>query len=110
MPAGEISVNHIMISHRGRLLFRQYNPGKAHKYGIKLIKLAEMTGYVWNISIYCGKETENLIAGLDHPGLIVVIFAESLLNEGRLLVVDNWYSSISLANYLREKIQSIVVQ
>ena len=103
VPAGEISVDETMISHRGRLLFRQYNPGKAHKYGIKLFKLAEMTGYVWNISIYCGKGTKNIITGLDHPGSVVVTLAESLLNEGRLLVADNWYSSIPLANYLREK-------
>ena len=110
MPAGEISVDETMISHRGRLLFRQYNPRKALKYGIKLFKLAEMTGYVLNILIYCGKGTENIITGLDHPGSVVVTLAESLLNEGRLLVADNWYSSIPLANYLRKKIQSIVVQ
>ena len=103
VPAGEISVDETMISHRGRLSFCQYNPGKAHKYGIKLFKLAEMTGYVWNISIYCGKGKENVTAGLDHLGSIVVTLAEPLLNEGRLLVADNWYSSIPLANYLREK-------
>ena len=103
VPAGKISVDKTMISHRGRLLFCQYNPGKAHKYGIKLFKLAEMTEYVWNISIYCGKGKENILAGLDHPGSIVVTLAKPLLNEGRLLVADNWYSSIPLANYLREK-------
>ena len=32
VPNCEISVDETMISHRGRLLFRQYNPGKAHKY------------------------------------------------------------------------------
>ena len=104
VPAGEILVDETMISHRGRLSFRQYNPGKAHKYGIKLFKLAEMTGYVWNILIYsCGKGKENVIAGLDHPGSIVVTLTEPLLNEERLLVADNWYCSIPFANYLRER-------
>ena len=79
MPAGEILVDETMISHRGRLLFRQYNPEKAHKYGIKLFKLAEMTGYVWNISIFCGKE--NVIAGLDHPNSTIVTLEEPPLNE-----------------------------
>ena len=48
-------------------------------------------------------EKENVIAGLDYPGSIVVTLAEPLLNEEILLMADNWYSSISLANYLREK-------
>ena len=39
IPGEEISVDETMISHRGRLLFRQYNPGKSHKYGIKMFKL-----------------------------------------------------------------------
>ena len=46
VPGEEISVDESMISHRGRLLFRQYNPGKTHKYGIKIFKLCEMSGYI----------------------------------------------------------------
>ena len=45
-PGKEVAVDETMISHRGRLLFRQYNPGKGHKYGIKLFKLCEMTRYI----------------------------------------------------------------
>ena len=45
-PGEEVAVDETMISHRGRLLFRQYNPGKVHKYGIKLFELCEMTGYI----------------------------------------------------------------
>ena len=103
LPAGEISVDETQIARRGRLSFRQYNPGKANKYGIKPFKLAEMTGYVWDFSIYCGNGKEIKIDGLDHSGSIVVSLAEPLLNEGRLLVADNWYSSIALAKYLCER-------
>ena len=44
-PGKEVAVNETMISHRGRLLFRQYNSGKAHKYGIKLFNLANCRQY-----------------------------------------------------------------
>lgn len=102
-PGEEISVDETMIAHRGRLQFRQYNPGKAHKYGIKLFKLCEMTGYVWNFSVYCGQGTCNLLPGLDHSGSVVVTLAKPLLKEGRILVADNWYSSIPLATYLKKE-------
>ena len=58
LPAGEISVDGTQIAHRDRLSFRQYNPGKANKYGIKLFKLAEMTGYVWDFSVTAEMETK----------------------------------------------------
>ena len=92
-----------MISHRGRLLFCQYNPGKVHKYGIKLFKLCEMTGYIWNFFIYCCKGTGEIVDGLDHPGSLLVSLAAPLLNEGRLIVAYNWYSSIPLAKYLQQR-------
>jgi hypothetical protein len=41
-----ISTDESMIPWRGRLSFRQYIPGKAHKYGIKMDKLAATNGYV----------------------------------------------------------------
>ena len=78
-----------MISHRGRFEFCQYNPGKGHKYGIKLFKLCEMTGYMWNISIYCGKGTGEIVDGLDHPRCVLISLTSPLLNEGRLIVADN---------------------
>ena len=62
-----------------------------------------MSGYVWDFSIYCGNGNETTIDGLNHSGSIVVRLAEPLLNEGRLLVADNWYSSIALAKYLCER-------
>ena len=99
----EVAVDETMISHRGRLLFRQYNPGKAHKYGIKLFKLCEMTGYIWNFSILCGKGTGEIVNGLDHPGSLLVSLTAPLLNEGRLIVADNWYSIIPLAKYLQQR-------
>ena len=71
-PGKEVAVDETIISHQGRLLFRQYNPGKAHKYGIKLFKLCKMTEYIWNFSIYCGKGTGEIVDGLDHPGSLLV--------------------------------------
>ena len=102
-PAAEISVDETQIGHRGRFSFRQYNPGKEHKYGIKMFKLADMSGDVWDFSIYCGKRKDSLVDGLDHSDSVVVTLAESLLGTGRLLVADNWYTSITLEKYLKER-------
>lgn len=44
-----------MIPFRGRLLFRQYIPDKRHKYGIKVFKICDTTGYTYSVEIYTGK-------------------------------------------------------
>ena len=62
-----------------------------------------MTGYIWNFSIYCGKGTGEIVDGLDHPGSLLVSLAAPLLNEGRLIVADNWCSGIPLAKYLQQR-------
>jgi len=54
-PEKELSIDESMVLWRYRLLFRQYIPGKRHKYGVKLYMLCESSGYVWNMMVYCGK-------------------------------------------------------
>lgn len=77
----------MLIAFRGRRLFRQYNPSKSHKYGIKMYKLCTIQlctdGFTWASSIYCG--TGITLGTLDKPGTVVVDLAESLLDEGRLI-------------------------
>ena len=40
-PGEDIVINETMIPYRGRLSFKQYIPGKAHNYGVKLFKLTD---------------------------------------------------------------------
>lgn len=69
-PGEVIVVDESMVHFRGRLLFRQYLPSKAHKYGIKIYKICTVDGYTWGYKIYCGQS--NNLHGLDKPGSIVV--------------------------------------
>jgi len=50
-PGRHVVIDKSMIPFRGRLSFRQYIPGKAHKF----FKLWDPSGYTYNISIYIGK-------------------------------------------------------
>jgi hypothetical protein len=87
-----------MLPWKGRLLFKQYIPGKAHKYGVKIYKLAATNGYTWNFMIYTGKQDPT--AGLGHGQTVVLNLADGLLQCHRTVVVDNFFTSISLAERL----------
>jgi hypothetical protein len=45
IPGLVVAIDETMIPWQGRLFFTQCIPGKAHKYGVKLYKLASTNGY-----------------------------------------------------------------
>lgn len=98
IPQKELSIDESMVLWRGRLVFRQYIPGKRHKYGVKLYMLCEPTGYVWNLLVYCGRS--DIIAGLGHSEAVVMKLMEKRLDLGHELYIDNFYSGVPLAKQL----------
>ena len=54
-PGQNVVIDESMAPFRGRLSFRQYVPGKAHKYCVKLFKLCDPSGYTYDVIIYSGK-------------------------------------------------------
>ncbi|CAH2100932.1 unnamed protein product [Euphydryas editha] len=97
-PTDCVVVDESMVPFQGRLLIRQYNPNKTHKYGLKIYKVTTDDGYIWKYKVYCGQDPQ--IANLDKPGSVIVELCEDLLDQGRLIIADNWYTSIPLAEYL----------
>ncbi|KAJ8929104.1 hypothetical protein NQ314_018218 [Rhamnusium bicolor] len=56
-PGKILTVDETMILFRGKLKFKQYIPGKRHKYGVKVFKLCDMIGYTYSLEVYSGKNT-----------------------------------------------------
>jgi len=93
-------IDESMVPFRGRLSFRQYVPGKAHKYGVKLFKLCDPSGYTYDIIIYSGKTDTRQD---DLPSTVVMKLMDKYLNVGRTLCTDNFYTNVPLANKLLEQ-------
>ena len=97
-PGEQLVVDESLVPFRGKIIFRQYIPGKSHKYGIKLYKLCSVNGYAWNLQGYTGNlsnEPEH-----NHPESIVLKLARPLLRNGATIYADNFYSSVPLAEKL----------
>ena len=100
IPEEESCIDESNVPFRGRLLFRQYIPNKRHKYGIKLFKLCVGGGYTWNFKVYTGKEKVDETAVSEK--IVMELFSE-LLDHGRTLYTDNWYTSVKLAQRMVER-------
>jgi hypothetical protein len=65
----------------------------------------EFRGYTWNFCLYVGKDTFDVSHIPDTENLtiserIVVYLAQSLLNSRREIILDNWYTSMRLGEFL----------
>ena len=98
-PSREISIDEAMIAFRGRVGFRQYIRGKPQPWGIKAYVLSESkTGYMHNLLIYYGKETQLISAAdLNHTTKVVLTLMGPLANLGYDLYTDWFYTSPQLA-------------
>lgn len=98
VPGSVLAVDETMVPFRGRLRFRQYIPGKKHKYGVKLFKLCCPEAYTYNVEIYQGKSN---LSGTDSLSKAVVLrLCDDYLDSGRTIITDNFYTSIQLAESL----------
>ena len=102
IPSQEVSVDESMIAFRGRVSFRQYIRGKPEPWGIKAYVLSESkTGYMYNLVIYYGKETQLISKpGLNHTTKVVLTLIDTLSNLGYDLYTDSFYTSPTLATEL----------
>lgn len=99
-PSENVCIDETLVPFRGRLQFLQYIKNKRHKFGMKLFKLCLEKGYTYNFSVYCGKsKNENMSV----PSKIVLDLLGNLLDKGRTVYTDNWYTSVSLATELLKR-------
>ncbi len=63
-----------------------------------MYKLAATNGYTWNYLIYTGEQDS--VAGLGHAETVVMNLLDGLSGCYRTMVVDNFFTSISLAKRL----------
>ena len=72
-------------------------PKKPHKWGLKAWVLADArNGYTWAWKLYTGKESDKVKGGLSYKVVMGLVNDPRLEEEGYIVIVDNYYSSLSL--------------
>ena len=93
-PSRQHTVDESMLKFHGRLKFKQYNPSKRARFGLKLYRLCEssgdMCGYTWNFKLYSGQDRDE---SMPASTKVALDLCRDLLGKGYYLYLDNWYSS-----------------
>ena len=101
-PDKELSIDESMKKFKGKFFAKQYMPNKPSKWGIKAFSLCDSkTGFLLKFDVYTGKNESlpDAAGGVGHK--VVMSLAADYLDQGRVIYVDNWYSSIPLFEDLR---------
>jgi len=102
-PGEFVCINESLMPFHGRLDFRQYNPLKRARFGVKTMILADcVSKIVLKLLPYQGKSTSLLSSDVElgFGGRSAVSLLDGYLGRGHRLVVDNWYMSPKLAHHL----------
>lgn len=101
-----LSVDEGMAPYKGYMTsMRQYLSDKPHKWGFRFWILCDICGYVFNFELYEGSKKNSNGEKITTKGLAkdVVIRLTDRVNEGSIIVTDNYYTSIDLAKELLKK-------
>lgn len=98
-PGSYITVDEQLVGFRGRCPFRMYIPNKPNKYGIKLVMAADVNSkYVIDAIPYLGKGTD--VQKQPLATYFIKEITSTLHGTHRNITMDNWFTSISLADEL----------
>ena len=57
-PSENLAIDEVIVSFKGRVIFKQYIPTKRKRFGIKIFKLCDSTGYTYDMKVYLGKDRQ----------------------------------------------------
>ena len=99
-----VTVDEQLISFRGKVLFRMYMPDKPNKYGVKVFISADgETHYMLDAVPYLGKGScPDLPPGTNQGHYFTLEVLRNLMQAGRTICLDNWFTSRNLTKELQQ--------
>jgi len=55
-PSKHLAIDEVIVKFKGRVVFMQYITKKDKRFGIKMFKLRDSTGYTYGMNVYLGKD------------------------------------------------------
>lgn len=106
------TIDEQLLRFHGRLAFRMYIPSKPEKYGVKIFWIVDNdSGYIMNGLVYIGQSTftdkpfEEIESIRDRTSMVL---CAPIFNMGVNVTMDNWFTSIQLANLFSQKRTTLV--
>ncbi|XP_018014224.1 piggyBac transposable element-derived protein 4 isoform X3 [Hyalella azteca] len=97
-PGSNVVIDESFIPFRGRGIRGEYNPAKAHKYGLKIYKLCSPNLYTLNFLVCSGNLSKE--PTVQRSESVVLQLSRPLVQQGSTIYAGSSYSSVPLAEKL----------
>jgi hypothetical protein len=81
------------VKFKGRVIFKQFIPSKRKRFGIKIYKLSDATGYTYDMRVYLGKDANTATKEMTATHATVRNLTRRVEGVGPKLFMDNFFSS-----------------
>jgi len=106
-PSEHLAVDKVIVKFKGRVIFRQYIPKKRKRFGIKIYKLCDESGYTYDMRVYLGRDSCSATNDMTATHATVRHLTSRVEGLGHKIFMDNFFSSPRLFDDLdRRKINS----
>lgn len=96
-----VTLDEMLEAFRGRCSFRQYMPKKPAKYGLKIQALVDARlFYTLNLEVYVGVQPAGQYVVDNSTMAVTKRMIQPISGTGRNVTMDNWYTSVPLAEDL----------
>lgn len=76
---------------KGRVVFWQYTPKKHKRFGMKLYKLCDGNGYMYNMTTYLGEQLLNAAFNIMPTHGTVLQLKRKMQGDGHILFMDKHF-------------------
>ena len=98
-----LEVDEVIVLFKVRVIFKQYIPKKHKQCGIKLYKLCNSKGYIYNMTVYLGKDRKHVTPSMTATHATVTGLAARSGHVGPKLYMGNFFSSPASLDDLHTK-------
>ena len=92
-PLEYLAVDELIVKFKGRVIFRQYIPKKRKRFGIKIYKLCDESGYTYDMSVYLGRDSHPATDDMTATHATVRHLTCRVESLGQRIFTDNFFSS-----------------
>jgi hypothetical protein len=103
-PSEQMAVDEVIVKFKCKVIFRQYIPKEHKRFVIKLYKLCDRSGYIFDMNVYLGKQ-KSYAASTDitptHGTVLELV--RKVQEVGHKIFMDNYFMSPKLLNDLHRR-------
>ena len=102
-PCKNLATDEVIVSFKGRVIFKQYIPKNRKRFGIKIFKLCGATGYTYDMKVHLGKDRQRKAQHVTATHATVTELTRKIEGRGHKLYMDNFLPRNYLTTWWRNR-------